>query len=86
MRSISTTRMSSKGQIVIPEEIRKALKLHTGDQFVVLGEKDVVILKIVTSPSMSEFDHLVKKTRKQAAQARLKKSDVKAAIIKARKK
>ncbi len=37
--------MSSKGQIVIPEEIRNALHLKTGTKFVVIGEGDVVVLK-----------------------------------------
>lgn len=86
MQSLSTTRLSSKGQVVIPEEIRKALKLHTGDQFVVLSEKDVVILKIITPPSIKQFDSLIKQTRKQARQAGLKKADLKKVIIKAREK
>ena len=66
MKSLSTTRMSSKGQIVIPEEIRKSLKLTEGNQFVVLGEKDVIILKIVTPPAMKDFDHLIAKARTEA--------------------
>jgi len=84
MKSISTTKMSSKGQIVIPEEIRKALKLMSGDQFVVLGERDVIILKMVTPPSMKDFDHLVQESRKQAKKARMKKKDIQDAIDKVR--
>ena len=45
MANVSTTKMSSKGQVVIPENIRKQLNLKAGAQFVVVGEKDVVILK-----------------------------------------
>ncbi len=45
MNSPSTARMSSKGQVVIPEEIRKRLGLTAGVQFVVVGDADVVILK-----------------------------------------
>ena len=33
MRSAATTKMSSKGQIVIPEEIRQQLGLDAGTQF-----------------------------------------------------
>jgi AbrB family looped-hinge helix DNA binding protein len=84
MKSIATTKMSSKGQIVIPEEIRKTLKLMTGDQFVVMGERDVIILKMVTPPSMKDFDHLIRETRKQAKKAGLKKKDLKEAIDKVR--
>ena len=55
-----TTKMSSKGQVVIPEDVRKRLQLAAGRQFIVLGEDDVVILKRVRPPSMGEFDRLVK--------------------------
>jgi AbrB family looped-hinge helix DNA binding protein len=49
MPSIGTTKMSSKGQVVIPEDIRKQLKRKAGSQFVVVGEKETVILKTVMS-------------------------------------
>jgi AbrB family looped-hinge helix DNA binding protein len=85
MTSIATTRLSSKGQVVIPEEIRRTLKLHIGDQFVVLGDKDVVIFKIIKAPPRQEFASLVMKARKEAQYAGLTKSDVVAAIKKARR-
>ena len=80
----ATTKMSSKGQVVIPEEIRKRLKLRAGAQFVVIGEDDVVILKAVTPPSMAEFDVLVAEARSQAKQAGLKRSDIADAVARAR--
>jgi len=86
MKQIASTSLSSKGQVVIPEEIRKALNLHTGDKFMVFCEKDVVILKVMTPPRMEDFDNLIKKARKTAKQAGLRKADVKAAIKEARKK
>jgi len=52
MSDYATTKMSSKGQIVIPEEIRKQLKLKSGTQFMVLGQRDVVILKTLSPPSV----------------------------------
>ena len=54
--TISTTKMSSKGQVVIPEQIRAQLNLEAGSQFVVVGDKDVVILKRISAPTLSEFD------------------------------
>jgi AbrB family looped-hinge helix DNA binding protein len=86
MASISTTKMSSKGQVVIPENIRKQLNLREGAQFVVLGENDVVILKNITPPSIDEFDDLIAKARKKAKKAGIKKSDIKDAILKVRGK
>jgi len=86
MSSLSTTKMSSKGQVVIPEEIRKRLKLKPGAQFVVIGDKDVVIFKTISPPSIGEFDKLIAEAHKQAKQAGMKKSDIKAAINKIRAK
>ena len=63
MGFVATTKMSSKGQVVIPEDIRRRLGLDTGAQFLVLGEDDVVILKMVRPPSMGDFDRLVRKAR-----------------------
>jgi AbrB family looped-hinge helix DNA binding protein len=84
MANLATTKMSSKGQVVIPEDIRKRLKLRPGSQFVVVGDKDVVILKTISPPSMAEFDNLIIKARKQARKADMKRSDIKAAVAKVR--
>ena len=84
MANVATTKLSSKGQVVIPENIRKKLKLEAGAQFVVLGDKDVVILKKISPPSIDEFDALIKKVRKTAKQVGLKKSDIEMAIRKVR--
>ena len=80
--TISTTKMSSKGQVVIPEQIRAQLNLDSkaGSQFVVVGDKDVVILKRISAPTLSEFDGLIKQARSQAKTAGLKKSDVENAV------
>ena len=69
MANLATTKMTSRGQVVIPEDIRKQLNLKVGAQFVVVGEKDVVIFKSITQPSMKEFDKLVAEARRQAKEA-----------------
>ena len=84
MEILATTRMSSKGQVVIPESIRKRLDLKEGAQFLVVGDEDVVILKVVTPPNMDEFDDLIKRARKQAKEAGLKSKDISSAVTKAR--
>ena len=43
MVNISITRMSSKGQIVIPQELRKGIK--EGEEFIVIRDDDRIILK-----------------------------------------
>jgi AbrB family looped-hinge helix DNA binding protein len=82
--TLTTTRMSSKGQVVIPEEIRDRLGLQAGAQFVVVGDRDVVILKAISTPSMKEFDNLIAQARQQARKSGLKRSDVDAAVAKVR--
>jgi AbrB family looped-hinge helix DNA binding protein len=84
MAEAATTKLSSKGQVVIPEEIRNRLGLETGAQFVVVGDRDVVILKVIQAPDVAEFDELVGRARKAAKRAGLKKDDVDKAIRKAR--
>ena len=84
MSEMSTTRMSSKGQVVIPENIRKQLNLIEGTQFVVIGDKDVVMLKTIEAPVISDFDEMVQQARMQAKNAKLKRSDIPEAIKKAR--
>jgi AbrB family looped-hinge helix DNA binding protein len=43
MAGYATTKLSSGGLVVIPEEIRNTLGLNEGDQFIVIGEDDAVI-------------------------------------------
>ena len=84
MGAFATTRLSSKGQVVIPEEIRASLGLKAGDQFVVVGDRDVVILKAITPPRMEEFDALVRGVRRAARRAGLKPANIRSAIARAR--
>jgi AbrB family looped-hinge helix DNA binding protein len=86
MPNLATTKMSSKGQVVIPEGIRKRLGLKASAQFVVVGDKDVVILKAISPPAMEDFDALISQARKQANKAGMKRSDITAAIAKVRGK
>ena len=80
----ATTRLSSKGQVVIPEEIRDRLGLKAGAQFVVLGDRDVVILKVIQTPDMAQFDEIVQRARKAAKRSSLKKQDIARAVQRVR--
>lgn len=86
MSNPSTTRMSSRGQVVIPEEIRDRLGLTPGTQFIVIGDNDVVILKTLAPPQMSDFDELIGHARRQARKGGLKRSDVSKAVKAEKKK
>ena len=84
MKELATTRMSSKGQVVIPEGVRKRLGLKEGVQFVVVGEGDVVILKTITAPSMRGFDSLIKRARQQAKRTGMRRGDIGQVIARVR--
>lgn len=84
MGSLATTKLSSKGQVVIPEEIRQRLGLKEGTQFVVVGDRDVVILKAIAPPAMEEFGDLVRRARGAARRAGMKAADVKRAVARVR--
>jgi AbrB family looped-hinge helix DNA binding protein len=84
VENIETTRMSSKGQVVIPEAIRNRLGLKTGAQFVVMGDRDVVILKTIATPARKEFAAIAAKARRQASEAGLHVTDIARAVRKVR--
>lgn len=47
MTSINVTKLSSKGQIVIPSEMRIGLK--EGEEFIIIRDEDRIILKKVNA-------------------------------------
>jgi AbrB family looped-hinge helix DNA binding protein len=77
--------MSSKGQVVIPEDVRKALGLEVGARFVVMGDRDTVVLKRIGIPAKSELRAMLAEVRSQARRAGVKPSDIRDAIRHARR-
>ena len=84
MQNLDVTRMSVKGQVVIPGDIRRALCLEAGMKFVVAGEGDTVILRKIGRPALEEAERLFGASRKFAKRTGLKKSDVKKTIRRSR--
>jgi AbrB family looped-hinge helix DNA binding protein len=76
--------MSSKGQVVIPEEIRNSLSLESGTQFIVMGQDDVVVLKTISPPSVRDFDSVIRRARAQAKAAGMVPADVADAVRQSR--
>ena len=76
----STTKLSTRGQVVIPEEIRNRLGLEPGAQFVVIGEGDVVVLKTVKPPRLEDLKPLLDKVQKAAQAAGVTPEDVERVI------
>jgi AbrB family looped-hinge helix DNA binding protein len=76
----STTKLSTRGQVVIPEEIRNRLGLEPGAQFVVIGEGDVVVLKMLKPPTLDELKPLLDQVQAAAEAAGVTPDDVEQAI------
>ena len=81
---VATTRLSSRGQVVIPEPVRQRLALKPGTEFVVVGDADVVILKTIAPPARAEFAKLLARARRQARLAGVRKADVARLVREAR--
>jgi len=82
---LETTRLSSKGQVVLPLEIRRKLHLSSGAKFAVVGEGDTVILKKIATLPAREIRRLLQRGRQYARQVGLKPSDIKQAIQRVRR-
>ena len=84
-----TIKMSSRGQIVIPQDIREELKASEGTIFSVVSAKDTIILKKVDTPSkedlIKEIGAIALEGRKRAEKLSIKESDVPDLIQRARK-
>ena len=85
MTTAATTTLSSKGQVVIPEDIRVRLGLKAGAQFVVVADRDVVIFKVLDPPALSEFASLVARARQAAKRSGLRQADIANAVSKVRR-
>ena len=86
---IETIKMSSKGQVVIPQDIRNNLRAKEGTIFAVVGSSDTVILKKIATPSKEELirdlGNIAKEGRKRAESLGIKESDIPNLVHKARK-
>ena len=77
--------MSSKGQIVIPKDLREDLGIDTGSNFAVFGKDDTLILKKIKIPKAKEvFDKVHKWGVKLAKEKGWKESDLMEKIKKGR--
>lgn len=75
--NIRTTKVSSKGQVVIPRDIRELTGLASGDTLLVYGEKDTIVLKKLKKPDLKkEFLELFKKINKRIAKSGLTEKDI----------
>ena len=80
-------KMSPKGQLVVPKEIRIKEKFRPSDRFVAFGVKGGVLFKRVNIPDIKvEFESLSKDIAKQFKKRKIKENDAEEAIKWARRR
>lgn len=80
-------KMSPKGQLVVPREIRAKENFKPSDRFVAFGVKGGVLFKRVSIPDVKiEFESLSREIAKQLKEREVKEKDVEEAIKWARRK
>ncbi len=77
---IEITKMTSKGQVVIPQDIREKAEIEEGEKFFVYVSGDSIILKrtkdFKSAKSMEEFERVFKSAWKIAKSKGITKEDV----------
>lgn len=80
----AVTSLSSKGQVVLPAELRKKLSLSEGVRFFIMCEGENIMLKPIKTPDEKEFFQMVKKENQWAKKVGLTENDISDAIKKVR--
>ncbi|MGB8217888.1 MAG: AbrB/MazE/SpoVT family DNA-binding domain-containing protein [Candidatus Methanoperedens sp.] len=80
---VEFTKMSTKGQIVIPKKLREGFE--EGTPFAVIRDRDTILLKKIKLPGIKEFEFLAEKGEKIARERGIKETDVDEIIHKHRK-
>ena len=87
--TVETVRMSSKGQIVIPQDIREEIDADEGTVFAVTGSRDTVILKKIGTPSKEELikqlSIIAKEGKKRLQSKGIKEEDMQKLVEKSRR-
>jgi len=60
-----TTTLSSRGQVVIPLQVRQMLHLEPGTEFLVVAKGDTVVLQRFAEPPWREFDKITSEAQRQ---------------------
>ena len=71
------TRLSEKGQIVIPSELRKKMGLREGTRFIVMGLEDTIVLRrLELSQERIRLKRLLDRSRKMAGKVGFTEKEV----------
>ncbi len=77
--------VSSKGQISLPDSIRRLLSIETGDKLVAYASGDTIMLKTLKFPSGEDFETSLNEAQKWAESVGYREDDINAIIKSVRK-
>jgi len=85
--SLDFTRLSEKGQIVIPSQMRKRMKLEEGTRFIILSLEDdtIVLRKLELSQEKTRLKQLLAKSREKARRVGFSQREIEQLIESSRK-
>ena len=87
MTEVELVKMSTKGQLVVPKDIRKKAQFKPSDRFVPFAVKEGVLFRKVNIPNVkAEFKSLAKEIQEGFKRNKVKPSDVDEAVQWARKR
>ncbi len=77
---IEVTRATARGQVVIPQDIRKEIGIEEGTQFLVYTEDDAIVLKPILATdkikALKEFEKVLAPLRRKFKTAGLTEKDI----------
>lgn len=87
MVQTTITKVSTKGQVVIPKELRKELGIKEEDEFFIYGENDTIIMKKIAKPKLEKrFKELADRLSEEVKARGITRKDVEEAIKAVRRK
>ncbi len=86
MSEVFLTKLSSKGQTVLPKALREMFGLRPGEVFAMFGDDDTIVLKRIVLPSEKEFEKLLKWGKAFAKKKGISRKDVLKAVEELREK
>jgi len=84
--AVELTRLSERGQVVIPTELRRSMNLREGERFIIMGVGDTIVLrKIELSQEKIRLKKLIRESREKARKSGFSEEEVTKLIRETRK-
>ena len=81
---VNITKLSSKGQVVIPSEIREKMNLEEGNLLIISDNNDSICMKKIELPKIKSWKEATKPFREAAKKSNFSNDDLKRLIEESR--